>query len=175
MPAPTKTWKHTEAMVGRFFASKRVPLSGSNSGHNTSCDLLNPYVYVEVKRRQKHAAVQLYFAELPKARAEGKPLVIALQQHRQTDPPWLMLIDPADIFKIAAIVKKSRRQSPWHRVNLLKGCTSSMPDQSASRGKVKCSRRGCQRSMNTSREQDLSSLFSLEETQDSKRSRLALL
>ena len=108
----SKHWKVVEAEVGRFFASRRVPLSGSNSGHSTQADLLNPHVYVEEKYRDKHAAVELYFSELSKAREEGKPLVIALKQRRQQNPPWLMLIDPRDIFRIAKLILQSRKEAP---------------------------------------------------------------
>ena len=55
MPA-TKAWKRTEAEVAKLFHGKRTPLSGSNSGHGTTGDVIHipSWLYIEVKRDKKY-------------------------------------------------------------------------------------------------------------------------
>lgn len=112
---PTKRWKSVEREVADFFSSRRTPLSGSNSGHETNSDTLSPYFYVETKYRQKHAAAALYFATLPKSRKEGKPLIIALKQHQMRNPAWLMVIDPRDLHLISGLVRRARKEAKCQR------------------------------------------------------------
>jgi len=110
----SKHWKKVEADVAAFFGTKRVPLSGSNSGHDTQSDSRSPHFYIETKYRDKHAAVELWKEQLPKAQEEGKPLIVALaqrRQHRQKGcPQFLVLIDPGDIKTIAALLPKARME-----------------------------------------------------------------
>jgi len=47
-----KNWKVHERKVAAFFGTKRVPLSGSNSGHGTSSDSLDKELYIECKSRK---------------------------------------------------------------------------------------------------------------------------
>lgn len=49
----SKTWKSTEREVARLFGGQRTPLSGSNSQHKTTADVIKVprWLYVEVKRR----------------------------------------------------------------------------------------------------------------------------
>lgn len=111
---PSHTWKHVEREVADFFGSQRTPLSGSNSRHKTNSDTLSAHLYIETKYRQHHAAVQLYLEELPKARAEDKPLIVALKQRyqglRDGDPPFLILIDPRELRKISKLLRVIRKE-----------------------------------------------------------------
>lgn len=52
----SNTWKTTERQSAALFGGRRVPLSGSNSGHKTSADVMDvpKWLYVECKRRQMH-------------------------------------------------------------------------------------------------------------------------
>jgi hypothetical protein len=79
-----KTWKAFERTVADYFGTRRVPLSGSNSGHDTQSDTLHPTLYIEAKRDRK------YFGKIisdliddteEKAKREGKPPVLCLKRH----------------------------------------------------------------------------------------------
>ena len=54
-----------EAVVANYFGTRRVPLSGSNSGHGTNSDSLHPKLYIECKVRSKIALWQLLFGLKP--------------------------------------------------------------------------------------------------------------
>ena len=118
-PRHSKHWKNVEMEAARFFGAERVPLSGINSRHDTHSDSLHPKLYIETKYRTKHYAVALYLETLPKSRAEGKPLVIALKQHhqgrREGDPPFLIVIDPKDIPKLAVLLEEKQGISPCQK------------------------------------------------------------
>jgi hypothetical protein len=49
----SKQWKVAELQVARLFGGRRTPLSGKNSGHETSSDVIGipRWMYIEVKRR----------------------------------------------------------------------------------------------------------------------------
>jgi len=51
-----KQWKVTEREVAELLDGKRVPLSGSNSGHDTRADVMcvPKWLYVEVKRDKRY-------------------------------------------------------------------------------------------------------------------------
>jgi hypothetical protein len=53
---PNKTWKSTEYQIAALLGGKRTPLSGSNSGHHTSSDVLGlpDRFYIEIKRRKAY-------------------------------------------------------------------------------------------------------------------------
>lgn len=125
---PTSHWKNVERAACVFIGSTRNPLSGINSGHKTHSDSLHPKIFLEVKLRRKHACNELYFKTLPLARNERKTLVIALKQHRQSDPPWLMLIDPRDIHTIADLIERKGNE-PCQKISRKKP-TKKMPSQS---------------------------------------------
>ena len=59
-PTSKSTWKSFERKVAEFFGTKRVPLSGSNSGHGTNSDSLHPKVYIECKVREKFSIWSLF-------------------------------------------------------------------------------------------------------------------
>lgn len=90
------TWKRFERTVALFFGAKRVPLSGSNSGHGTNSDSLHPLVYIESKYR-KHAfsVVDLFLDTERKAEREGKIPVVALKQ--KDVEGYFLMIRPEDL------------------------------------------------------------------------------
>jgi len=97
--ANKSNWKGRERQVASFFGCKRVPLSGSNSGHNTSSDTLHKLLYIEVKTRVKWAILNLYFKILPKAISEDKVPVIAICK-KHSKGFWL-LVNANDLLTIA--------------------------------------------------------------------------
>ena len=105
MAAPTKTWKSKERKIAGDFGTKRTPLSGINSGHETHSDSLHPSLYLEVKYRKKHTALTLYRDTATKAKAEGKTPVVALGE-KGRDGYWLLL-HADDLKKVAEEYKKN--------------------------------------------------------------------
>lgn len=61
----SKQWKVFEREIAKMFGGKRVPLSGSNSGHKTSADVMWPEkheldptdVYIECKRNKVYNTI----------------------------------------------------------------------------------------------------------------------
>ena len=82
-----------------MFGTKRAPLSGSNSGHNTNSDSLHPKLYIECKLRQKIAIWQLFEDTERKAKAEDKIPIVAIKQKGAKGE--LLVIRPHDLQKIA--------------------------------------------------------------------------
>lgn len=117
----SKQWKAVELEVARWFGTERVPLSGINSRHDTHSDSLHPHIYIETKYRVQHFACALYLETLPKARSEGKPLVIALKQRyqgkRAGDPPFLIVVDPNDIHTLARLLEEKQPKGKPCRKN----------------------------------------------------------
>ena len=98
-PTSKSAWKGFERDVAAFFGTKRVPLSGSNSGHGTNSDSLHPRLYIECKLRGKMAIWQLFADTEKKAKDEGKIPVVAIKQKGQRG--YLLVIRPEDIEKIS--------------------------------------------------------------------------
>lgn len=98
------TWKSFENLVAKFFGTRRVPLSGSNSGHGTNSDSLHPKLYIECKVRGKIALWQLFTDTEKKAKVESKVPVVAVKQ--KGEKGYLLLIRPEDLQKIAEIQKE---------------------------------------------------------------------
>lgn len=48
----SSNWKAAERSVAKLFNTRRTPLSGMNSGHDTNADTLHPKLYIEVKYSQ---------------------------------------------------------------------------------------------------------------------------
>jgi len=71
------TWKRREREIAHFFGGERTPLSGGNSKH-TRGDVIHDKLYVEVKYRAKHSAVQLWDDTHKKAIEESKIPVVCL-------------------------------------------------------------------------------------------------
>lgn len=102
-------WKKVERKVARYLsprAGRRTPLSGRNSGHGTSADVLLPRslpLYVEVKHGKRAEAIlrsrtlllRLFEDTEQKALGEGKVPVVVLHPPRwgnggvATYPAWV--------------------------------------------------------------------------------------
>ena len=98
-------WKSFERIVANYFGTKRVPLSGSNSGHSTNSDSLHPKLYIECKVRGKISLWQLFTDTEKKAKVEGKFPVVAIKQ--KGEKGYLLVMRPEDLEKIAEIKRES--------------------------------------------------------------------
>lgn len=99
-------WKGFERTVASYFGTKRVPLSGSNSGHNTNSDSLHPDIYIECKVREKFAVWSLFKDTEGKAKVEKKIPLCALKQKGERG--WLVLVRPQDIVELAELIKSAQ-------------------------------------------------------------------
>lgn len=95
------TWKAFERLVANFFGTRRVPLSGSNSGHGTNSDSLHPKLYIECKVRGKISLWQLFIDTENKAKVENKLPVVAIKQ--KGEKGYLLVMRPDDLTKISEI------------------------------------------------------------------------
>lgn len=103
-PTSKTCWKSFERKVAGFFGTKRVPLSGSNSGHNTNSDSMHDELYIECKVREKFAIWSLFDDTEKKAKNESKIPIVALKQ--KGEKGFLLVIRPENLEKIAEIHKK---------------------------------------------------------------------
>lgn len=104
-PTSKSAWKSFERLVASFFGTKRVPLSGSNSGHGTNSDSLHPKIYIECKVRGKISLWSLFTDTENKAKVEGKVPVVAIKQKGERG--YLLIIRPDDLEKLVEIRKES--------------------------------------------------------------------
>jgi len=104
-PTSKSTWKGFERLVATFFGSKRVPLSGSNSGHDTNSDTLHPKLYIECKVRDRFALWSLFKDTEDKATREKKTPIVAIKQ--KGEKGYLILIRPEDLEKVYKIRQES--------------------------------------------------------------------
>lgn len=104
-PTSKSCWKRFERVVATFFGTRRVPLSGSNSGHNTNSDSMHPEIYIECKVREKFSIWSLFKDTAEKAKVEKKVPVVALKQ--KGEQGYLLLIRPEDLEKLSEIRSKS--------------------------------------------------------------------
>lgn len=104
-PTSKSCWKSFERNVAGFFGTKRVPLSGSNSGHGTNSDSLHPELYIECKVRGKISLWQLFVDTENKAKVENKTPVVAIKQ--KGEKGYLLVMRPEDLGKISEIKSKS--------------------------------------------------------------------
>ena len=103
-PTSKVCWKSFERKVAGFFGTKRVPLSGSNSGHNTNSDSMHDELYIECKVREKFAIWSLFDDTEKKAKNENKIPIVALKQ--KGEKGFLLVIRPENLEKITEIQKK---------------------------------------------------------------------
>ena len=104
-PTSKSSWKHLERVVAEFFGTKRVPLSGSNSGHGTNSDSLHDKLYIECKLRGKISLWALFEDTERKAKQENKIPIVAIKQKGSRG--YLLVMRPLDVKKIAEIQQKS--------------------------------------------------------------------
>ena len=100
-PTSKTTWKRFERVVASFFGTRRVPLSGSNSGHGTNSDSMHPKVYIECKVREKFSLWSLFKDTETKAKIEKKVPVVAIKQKGETG--YLLILRPDDLEKLVQI------------------------------------------------------------------------
>lgn len=105
-PTSKSCWKSFERKVAEFFGTKRVPLSGSNSGHGTNSDSLHPKVYIECKVREKFSIWNLFVDTEKKAKVEKKVPVVALKQ--KGEQGYLLLLRPEDLEKLTKYHKDAK-------------------------------------------------------------------
>lgn len=103
-PTSKSAWKSFERLVASFFGTKRVPLSGSNSGHGTNSDSLHPKIYIECKVRGKISLWSLFTDTENKAKVEGKVPVVAIKQKGERG--YLLVMRPDDLEKIYKICQE---------------------------------------------------------------------
>lgn len=104
-PTSKNTWKEFERRVASFFGTRRVPLSGSNSGHGTNSDSLHPELYIECKVRQKSSLCTLFRDTAFKAKAENKLPIVAIKQKNERG--YLLVMRPCDLEEIVEIRMRS--------------------------------------------------------------------
>ncbi len=80
VPPDTGAWKAFERRVAEALGTRRTPLSGKMSGHNTSSDTLHPDVYAECKWVKKAAVFTLWEDTVQKAKREGKMPLMAMHR-----------------------------------------------------------------------------------------------
>ena len=100
------TWKRVEREIAALFGTKRVPLSGINSGHGTHSDTLRPRLYIEVKYREKYAVFTLFRDIMSKAKAEDKTPILALKEKGKQGV--LLMLRYEDILDVADEIKAAR-------------------------------------------------------------------
>ena len=100
-PTSKSSWKNFERLVASFFGTKRVPLSGSNSGHGTNSDSLHPRLYIECKVRGRIALWQLFTDTEKKAKVEGKIPIVAIKQ--KGEKGYLLVLRPENLGKVNEI------------------------------------------------------------------------
>lgn len=108
-PTSKVCWKSFERLVAGFFGTKRVPLSGSNSGHNTNSDSMHGELYIECKVREKFAIWSLFDDTEKKAKNENKIPIVAIKQ--KGEKGFLLVIRPENLEKITEIYKKVSKDS----------------------------------------------------------------
>lgn len=104
-PTSKSAWKSFERVVATYFGTRRVPLSGSNSGHGTNSDSLHPKLYIECKVRSKISLWQLFIDTEKKAKIENKIPVVAIKQ--KGEKGYLLVMRPEDMKKISEIQEES--------------------------------------------------------------------
>lgn len=100
-PTSKTCWKSFEREVAKFFGTRRVPLSGSNSGHGTNSDSLHDKLYIECKVRGKISLWNLFVDTEKKAKVENKIPIVAIKQ--KGEKGYLIVMRPDDLQKIAKI------------------------------------------------------------------------
>lgn len=107
-PTSKSSWKGFERVVATFFGTKRVPLSGSNSGHNTNSDSLHKKLYIECKYRNKFSIFALFKDTEVKAKVEGKIPIVAIKQ--KGEKGFLIVIRPQDLEKVTQIKLENEQE-----------------------------------------------------------------
>jgi hypothetical protein len=106
-------WKGDERFVAKAFGTERTPLSGGNSKH-TRADTLHSTLFIEVKKRKKHAVFELWKKTAVLALKEKKIPVIALRAGYSKYT--LLVIEIHDLAKVNAELKLDLLKSSIEKV-----------------------------------------------------------
>lgn len=88
------TWKNRERTIAKDYGTRRTPLSGGNGGVTRS-DTWHPDLFLEIKLRAKHSAVQLWDKTKQLADQENKlPGVMLCEKGR---PGYWLVIKDTDL------------------------------------------------------------------------------
>jgi hypothetical protein len=93
-----KSWKALERRIAAAFGTRRTPLSGSNSGHDTDSDTLSDRYYIEAKLRSKLPFWAEFADTRTKARSEGKKPVLAF--HKKGYPGTIVMLKLEDFLEM---------------------------------------------------------------------------
>ena len=104
-PTSKSAWKSFERTVSSFFGTRRVPLSGINSGHGTNSDSLHDKLYIECKLRGKFSLWQLFDDTEKKAKHENKIPIVAIKQ--KGGRGYLVIVRPEDLDEVVKIRAES--------------------------------------------------------------------
>ena len=96
-----KAWKRDERRVAAAFGARRNPLSGAGSGV-TGSDTRHPELFIEQKRRKRHAVVALWDQVAERAAEEGKVPVVTLTEHGRHG--FWAVIHSRDLRRVAEIM-----------------------------------------------------------------------
>jgi hypothetical protein len=91
-----KKWKQQERRVAKFFGTRRTPLSGSNSQHNTESDSLHGKLYIECKYRKQLFIFDEWPLVLEKANKENKIPVLSIKTMQIKDDVILIRLKDLD-------------------------------------------------------------------------------
>lgn len=72
-------WKQAEREVAAVFGARRRPLSGGNQGQGRD-DAIHERLFVSTKYAKRHGLWSLFRTEKPKAKKEGKTVVLGLRE-----------------------------------------------------------------------------------------------
>lgn len=106
-----KAWKENEGRVAEFFGTRRNPLSGSGSAV-TASDTRHPHLFIEQRRRKRHAVIRWWDQVAELARREGKIPVVTLTEHGR--PGFWILVrseDLATVATCAAVLQTSAQEA----------------------------------------------------------------
>ena len=96
-------WKGDERLISSIFGTTRTPLSGGNS-KVTRSDTFHKELFIEVKKRKRHAAFELWKKTKELATKEGKIPVVALRTLRSSYT--LLIIEVKDVTEVASKMRK---------------------------------------------------------------------
>ena len=99
------SWKAVERAVAKAVGGFRTPLSGGNS-HLTTGDVVHETLYVEVKWRKKHAALQLMHETEERAWKESKVPVVVL--HEAGNGTVYFLVSQENVAALASTLEQRR-------------------------------------------------------------------
>ena len=109
MATSKRTWQRFEAAVAAIFGTKRVPLSGSNSGHNTQSDSMHPDIYIECKLRESFSIWRLFDDTSKKAKKEGKIPLVAIKEKNKKG--CLFIISPDNLKELADLYNSDKQEN----------------------------------------------------------------